>query len=157
MIATSRTHTKREALLKVGADHLIATAEEDLGARIAEITGGAGPRIIFDPIGGTTLPVLVEAAAPGGIIIEYGVLDRTWPTLPMFTLLAKTLTIRGYRYKEIVGDPDRLAAAKSFILNGIASGALRPVIDRIFTLDEIVDAHRYLESNQQFGKIVMTV
>lgn len=92
-----------------------------------------------------------------GIIIEYGVLDRTQPSFPMFTLLAKTLTIRGYRYKEIVGDPDRLAAAKSFILNGIASGALRPVIDRIFALDEIVDAHRYLESNQQFGKIVVTV
>jgi NADPH:quinone reductase-like Zn-dependent oxidoreductase len=39
----------------------------------------------------------------------------------------------------------------------LASGALKPVIDRIFPLEQIVDAHRYLESNQQFGKIVVTV
>jgi NADPH:quinone reductase-like Zn-dependent oxidoreductase len=44
-----------------------------------------------------------------------------------------------------------------YIVKGLASGALRPVIDRTFKFDEMVDAHRYLETNEQFGKIVVTV
>ncbi|PMS37014.1 endoribonuclease L-PSP [Trinickia symbiotica] len=76
---------------------------------------------------------------------------------PLFPVLAKMLTVHGYQYKEIVGDAERLEKAKRFILDGLTSGKLRPTIDRTFTLDQIVDAHRYLESNQQFGKIVVTV
>ncbi|MFN3400895.1 MAG: zinc-binding dehydrogenase, partial [Ferrovibrio sp.] len=58
---------------------------------------------------------------------------------------------------EIIADPLRRAAAKAFILQGLESGALTPVIDRVFPFEEIVEAHRYLESNAQFGKIVVTV
>jgi NADPH:quinone reductase-like Zn-dependent oxidoreductase len=72
-------------------------------------------------------------------------------------VLGKMLSVHGYQYKLVVRDPAKLAAAKRFILDGLASGALKPVIDRIFPLEQIVDAHRYLESNQQFGKIVVTV
>jgi len=72
-------------------------------------------------------------------------------------VLSKALTLRGYLVHEIIGDPARLAAAKAFILDGLASGALKPVIARTFPFDQIVDAHRFLESNQQFGKIVVTV
>jgi NADPH:quinone reductase-like Zn-dependent oxidoreductase len=44
-----------------------------------------------------------------------------------------------------------------FVLKGLESGALKPVIDRTFTFDEMVEVHRYLETNGQFGKIVVTV
>ncbi|RWQ82812.1 MAG: NADPH:quinone reductase, partial [Mesorhizobium sp.] len=50
-----------------------------------------------------------------------------------------------------------LEAAKAFILDGLMSGALKPVISRTFPFDQIVEAHRFLESNEQFGKIVVTV
>jgi NADPH:quinone reductase-like Zn-dependent oxidoreductase len=49
------------------------------------------------------------------------------------------------------------SSAVEYIVKGLASGALRPVIDRTFKFDEMVDAHRYLETNEQFGKIVVTV
>ena len=58
---------------------------------------------------------------------------------------------------EIVNDTDRLARGKQFIYDGLESGALYPFIDRTFTLDAIADAHRYMESNEQKGKIVVTV
>ncbi len=51
----------------------------------------------------------------------------------------------------------RRRAAVAYVRSGLESGALKPVIDRVFPFDEIVEAHRYLENNGQFGKIVVTV
>ncbi len=65
--------------------------------------------------------------------------------------------MRGYTLFETVKDAKRLARGKQYMYEGLDSGALRPVIDRTFTLNAIVDAHRYMESNQQKGKIVVTV
>jgi NADPH:quinone reductase-like Zn-dependent oxidoreductase len=71
-------------------------------------------------------------------------------------VLSKRLTLRGYLMHEIVGDPARLEAAKAFVLAGLKSGSLQPVIAKTFSFDQIVEAHRFLESNEQFGKIVVT-
>src|ERR1035441_3644293 len=71
-IATTRTSKKKGELLALGADHVIATEEEDLVARVKEITGGKGVRVAFDPVGGKGVEILAQAAAPGGIIYENG-------------------------------------------------------------------------------------
>ena len=76
---------------------------------------------------------------------------------PKFAALQKGLTVRGYTLFEITGDPIRLDHGKQFVYDGLASGALKPVIDSTFPLDSIADAHRYMESNRQTGKIVVTV
>jgi NADPH:quinone reductase-like Zn-dependent oxidoreductase len=65
--------------------------------------------------------------------------------------------MRGYVLFEILKDPVRFEKAKRFIVDALASGKLKPIIAKTFPLEEIVEAHRYLESNQQFGKIVVTV
>ena len=70
-------------------------------------------------------------------------------------LLGKDLTIRGYQLFEITQDPERLNRAKDFITKGLESGALQPVISKTFPLSEIVEAHQYMESNAQIGKIVI--
>ncbi|MEV8869317.1 zinc-binding dehydrogenase, partial [Mesorhizobium ciceri] len=62
-----------------------------------------------------------------------------------------------YLVHEITGNPVKLEAAKAFIVEGLEDGTLRPIIDRTFAFDQIVEAHRYLESNEQFGKIVVTI
>jgi NADPH:quinone reductase-like Zn-dependent oxidoreductase len=58
---------------------------------------------------------------------------------------------------EILNDPARLERAKTFINAGLADGSFKPLIAKTFPLDQIVEAHRYLESNQQIGKVVVTV
>jgi NADPH:quinone reductase-like Zn-dependent oxidoreductase len=113
--------------------------------------------VAFDPVGGPALAKLTGAMARLGIIFEYGALSPEPTPLPLLELLGKSLTIRGYVLFEFTADPERLKAAASFILDGLAKGALKPVIARTFRLDEIVAAHRYLESNDQIGKIVVTV
>jgi len=67
------------------------------------------------------------------------------------------LILRGYTLFEIVKDSEKLARGKRYVYEGLQSGALKPIIDRTFPLEEIVKAHQYMESNQQKGKIVVTV
>lgn len=156
-IAATRTHEKKKALLDTGAAHVIATQEENLAEKIKEITGGKGARVVFDPVGGKTVLALAEGMADGGILFEYGALSPEPTPFPLFTALTKGLTMRGYTLFEIVSNPARFEKAKQFILDGLSSNKLKPIIAKTFPLDQIVDAHRYMESNQQFGKIVVTV
>jgi NADPH:quinone reductase-like Zn-dependent oxidoreductase len=156
-VAVTRTAEKRQALLDAGAAHVIVSAEEDLQARLTAIAGAEAVRVVFDPIGGPAFEPLTAAMARSGILIEYGALSPEATPFPLFAVLAKSLTLRGYLVHEITGDPARLQSAKAFILDGLASGALRPIIAKTFPFEEIVAAHRYLESNAQFGKIVVTL
>jgi NADPH:quinone reductase-like Zn-dependent oxidoreductase len=67
------------------------------------------------------------------------------------------LNMRTYTLFETTTDEERLRRAEAFIFSGLRGGAFKPVVDRVFDLDDIVEAHRYLESNAQVGKIVVTV
>ncbi len=156
-IATTRTSHKKRALEKLGVKHVIVTQEEDLAARLHEITHGKGARVVFDPVGGNTVLALAEGMAPGGVLIEYGALSPDPTPFPLMMGLMKGLTMRGYVVFELLRDAERRAKAVKYILGALDSGAIKPIIAKTFRLDNIVEAHRYLESNQQFGKIIVTV
>ena len=156
-LATTRGAGKKKFLLNAGADHVIVTDEEDLVERVMAITSGNGARIVFDPVAGPLLEKLAEAAAPGGVIFEYGALSPEPTAFPLWPAMEKGLIVRGYTLFEIVQDAERLARGKRYVRDGLESGALKPIIDSTFPLDAIADAHRYMESNRQLGKIVVTV
>lgn len=156
-IATTRGADKKAFLLEVGADHVIVTDEENLVERGMGLTSGKGARLVFDPVAGPLLEQLAAVTAPGGIIFEYGALAPHPTPFPLFPALAKGLTIRGYTLFEIVKNPEMLKRGKDYIYQGLESGSLKPIIDRTFPLAEIAEAHRYMASNQQKGKIVVTV
>ncbi len=157
VIATTRGADKKQFLLEAGADEVIVTDEEDLVAKVMARTSGKGADLIFDPVGGPLLETLADAAASGATIFEYGALSPAPTVFPLFTALKKGLIIRGYTLFEVVSDAEKLARGKQYIYDGLESGALSPFIDRSFTLDAIADAHRYMESNEQKGKIIVTV
>ena len=156
-IAVTRSSRKAQVLREAGAAHVVASAEDDLEAALRAITGPAGVRVVLDAVGGPTFLPLTGAMTQGGILIEYGGLSPEATPFPLYNVLSKSLTLRGYLVHEITGDAARLAVAKSFILNGLGDGSLKPIIARTFPFEEIVAAHRYLESNEQFGKIVLTL
>jgi NADPH:quinone reductase-like Zn-dependent oxidoreductase len=156
-LALTRGSSKRQALIDAGAAHVIATGEQDLVTEILGLTGGKGARVVFDPVGGPTFAKLAQATARLGILFLYGALSPEPTPLPLFDVLGKWITIRGYVLMEITSDPARLERAKAFVNEGLADGSLKPLIAKKFSLDEIVEAHRYLESNQQIGKVVVTV
>jgi NADPH:quinone reductase len=87
----------------------------------------------------------------------YWALSPEPTAFPLFTALGRNLTIRGYTLFSIVKDPGRLERAKRWAYDQLSAGKLRPVIARTFPLTNIVEAHRYMESNEQIGKTVVTV
>src|SRR5215469_3624720 len=155
-IAVTRTGAKREALLKAGARHVIASGEQNLAQEVMRLTDNKGARVAFDPVAGPELETLATAVGNGGTIFEYGALATEPTPFPLFPALAKNLVIRGYTLFSIIGSPEGLERGKRFVVDGLAAGRLKPIVARTFTLAEIVEAHRYLESNQQIGKIVVT-
>jgi NADPH:quinone reductase-like Zn-dependent oxidoreductase len=156
-IAATRSGAKAAALKANGAKHVIATEESDLVEQVQRITGGKGVRIVFDPVGGPAVDTLAQAAAEDGIIIIYGGLSGQPTPYPHWPAALKGLSLRGWVASSIWNKPHRFAHNRDLILYGLAEGRLKPVIAKTFPLGQIVEAHRYLESNQQLGKIVVTV
>jgi len=155
-IAITRGRGKAERLRANGAAHVIVSGEEDAPARIREITGGKGARILFDAVGGTPLASLLQALQPEGIAIVYGMLGGYSVDLPLPPLMMANLTLRGWAADMLIARDDKRAALIAYVNAGLASARLRPVIAQSFPLARIAEAHRYLESNTQIGKIVVT-
>jgi NADPH:quinone reductase-like Zn-dependent oxidoreductase len=156
-IALTRNSDKAKALIAHGAKHVIATRECDLVAEVMRITRGKGANIAFDPVGGRYVETLANALDEDGRIIIYGSLSGEPTIYPHWPASFKSLSLRGWILSYIWNKPYRFEAVKNLILRGLEDGHLKPVIAKTFKLDEIVDAHRYLESNQQVGKVVVTV
>ena len=154
-IAVTRTRDKAQALLDHGAAHVVVSNEEDIAQRIGEITG-AGARIAFDAVAGPALADLLTAMAPRGVVIVYGMLGGFELQVMLPLLMGGNLALHGFAANRLIEDAADRARVIAYIEQGIASGALKPVIDRTFDLSDIAEAHRYLESNMQFGKIVVT-
>jgi NADPH:quinone reductase-like Zn-dependent oxidoreductase len=156
-IALTRRSTKADALRAQGAKHVVVTEEMDVVAEVMRITGGKGARVAFDPVGGPFVEKLANALAEEGILFIYGGLSEQPTPFPHWPAALKGLSIRGWVASSIWNKPERFARVREVILAGLASGHLKPVIAKTFTLDQIVDAHAYLESNQQVGKVVISV
>ncbi len=156
-IAVTRTSTKKPELLAAGAHHVIVTNEEDYVSRMGEITGRKGARLTFDPVAGSFVEKLAAAASVGGILFQYGLLSGEPTPFPLREALGRGLTMRGYTLQEITRDAETAAIAKRYVYDRLADGRFAPKIARTFPFDKTVEAYRFLESNQQVGKVVITV
>ena len=154
-IATTRTSAKKGKLIALGADHVIVTEEEDLVARVQSITGGKGARVVFDPVGGDYINTLARATANGGTIFLYGGLSQKPTPFPM-AAFGRTIGMFGYTFGELRGTPE-WETMKKYIYDRLANGSFKPKIARTFPFDQTVEAYRYLESNEQIGKVIITL
>jgi NADPH:quinone reductase-like Zn-dependent oxidoreductase len=160
-IATTRTSAKKAELLAAGADHVIVTDDEDVLARILQITNGIGAKILFDCVAGAGLSDLAKATAHDALIILYGLLSPEPTPFPIFEAWAKapegkSFKVMGYSLMELTTNPALLQRATQYVFDKLESRQIEPRIDRTFKLAEIADAHRYMERNQHIGKIVVT-
>ncbi|TMR96332.1 zinc-dependent alcohol dehydrogenase family protein [Nonomuraea basaltis] len=156
-IAITRTSGKKERLLKEGAAEVIVSDEEDISGRVLALTGGKGAEYVFDAVAGPGVVDLARVVAAGGTLFLYGALSGEPTPYPGFELGMPALNMRTYTMLETARDLQRLRRAEAFIASGLRTGAFRPVVDRLFPLEEIVRAHQHMESGTQFGKIVVTV
>lgn len=154
-IAVTRTAAKRDELYAQGADHVIVSEDEDVVTRVMEITGGAGARVAYDPIGGPSLATMMNVIARKGIIVAYGMLSSEPTILPLFEGFLKYATVKTYDVHEVYDDPTLLSTAAEYIRRRVETGHFKSRLSRIFDLEAIADAHRYMEESNHIGKIVV--
>jgi NADPH:quinone reductase-like Zn-dependent oxidoreductase len=122
-------------------------------------TGGTGADVVLDLVGGPYLAASIECAAPKGRIILVGLLAGRAATVNLGTVLTRRLVIRGTVLRTRSAE-EKVAVTVAFerdVLPLLDRGTLRAVVDRVFPLEEIQEAHALLESNTTFGKIVLRV
>jgi len=158
VIATTRKPDKKEFLLHSGADYVIVTNEDNLVEEVNRITEGKGFNIGVDAVTGSMVNQLAETAALEAKIILYGALDFNTDNLPLIPILSKGISISGFHLGlHLLNIPERAKMMKDFLLKDLEKGIFLPRIDKTFSFTEVKEAYRYLESNHQKGKIVVTL
>jgi len=139
----------------VGVDY----RKEDFVAVAMQATGGRGVDVVVDFVGGPYLERNLRALAEGGRLVQVGVLGGAKGVLPLDVLLHRYLRIIGTVMKSRTLE-DKVAMTSRFSerwLEAFESGALHPIVDRIFPLAQAADAHRAMEASGNFGKIVLSI
>jgi NADPH:quinone reductase-like Zn-dependent oxidoreductase len=152
-LAVTRHSAKKDVLLAAGAAAAIAADHDNVPEAARQYSEGAGADIILDSVMGPGLADLATAARYGGTLVTVGWLDSRPASFPM----TAPLTI--YRYMGFEHTLDNVVVRRiaAFLGAGLRTGVLRPAIDRVFSLDDIVSAHHYLEEGRQAGKLVVTI
>jgi putative PIG3 family NAD(P)H quinone oxidoreductase len=158
-IAVTCSTGKVEACRALGADAAIDYTSQDFVTEIAALTGGRGPDMILDVIGGDYLDRDIKAIAVQGRIVLVGVMGGGQATINAGALLPKRCSLTGtvLRARPL---EEKIALTQRFtreVLPLFATGALKPVIDSRYRLDEIAKAHEFMGSNANVGKIVIEV
>ena len=148
VIATSSSDDKLEKLKTLGADHLINYRKTANWGEVArKMTGGRGVDHIVEVGGPATLNQSMLAARVGGHISVIGILTGLAGEISIVTALIKQLRLQGL----IVGNRTQ----QQDMIKAIEANKMRPIVDKVFPLERIVEAFRYQESNQHFGKICL--
>ena len=159
-IAVTASAGKHHVCAGLGADVVIDYASEDFVAVVGSVTRGEGVDVVLDVIGGDYLPRNVSCLRTNGRIVQVGIMSAggSVPFNPA-TLMARRAALIGttLRARPI---EEKIAVTRQFaaeILPHVAAGAMSPVIDSRFALEEAASAHERMEANLNAGKIVLDV
>jgi NADPH:quinone reductase len=158
-VAVTASGGKIAACVELGADLAVDYGGDDFVEATARWTGGRGVDVVLDVIGGDYLARNIEALAVGGRIVQVGVMGAGTATFPLGALLPKRASITGTVLRSRPLE-EKIAISRRFeheVVPWFESGALTPVIDSRFALDDIAAAHEHMEANANVGKIVIDV
>jgi NADPH:quinone reductase len=159
VIATTRAPAKAAALRALGAQEVVDTREADWGDRVVKATQGRGVDVIIDQVGGPLLAENIRTLALKGRLVTVGRSGGFSGDCNLDEIARKRATIIGVTFRTRTAE-ESLACSERFaehLLGAVGAGALKPVLDRTFAFEALRDAHRYMLSDAQTGKIVLLV
>ncbi len=156
-VITTTSTGKVDAVRALGADVVVDYKAEDFAEAVAGATGGRGVDVVLDVVGGDYLMRNVAAIRTGGTIVQVGVMGGGATEINLGALLPKRAHLVGTVLRPRPLEEKAAASARfaAEVVPSIESGAIRPVIDRRYPLAEIAEAHRYLETNANVGKVLI--
>ncbi len=159
VIGTSRAEWKLERATDYGLDVLINTSEQAFPEMVSQATAGQGVHAILDLVGGPYLAGNIESLTEKGRMIVVGLTAGRTAEIDLGAILRKRLCIIGtsLRFRPLEEKIEAVRAFDHDVGSLLATGRVRPVIDRIFEFEEAVEAHRCMEADENFGKLVISV
>ena len=148
VVATSTRPEKLERALELGADAAVAS-DGDVVAEVRELTNGRGADVVVEHVGEATWKTSLQVVRKEGRVVVCGATSGPNPPANLHRVFWKQLSILG----STMGTRADFAA----VYDLVASGRARPVVDRVFSLEEAAAAHEHLERGDQVGKIVLTI
>ena len=147
VIATAGNAEKAARAREMGAEETILYREVDFLEEVRRMTGKRGVDVVIDHVGVDTWEKSIRALAKGGRLVTCGATSGPIVSTDLRLVFFKSLSLLG----STMGGRGELTEAMRFV----ASGAIRPVLDRVFPMEELPDAHAYLEGRMAFGKVVL--
>jgi zinc-binding alcohol dehydrogenase/oxidoreductase len=148
VVVTSSDDGKLERARELGADETVNHESGDVVSVVKEATEG-GAHVVVEHVGEATWKTSLQVARTGGRIAVCGATSGPNPPANLHRIFWKQLSILG----STMGTAEDFAGVYELV----ASGRVKPLVDRVFPLEEAAEAHRHLESGKQFGKVVLTV
>jgi len=160
VIGTSGSAAKLATLKAAGLDAGIATRAPDFAAKVKEITGGKGANLIVNCVGGSVFAECMRALAYQGRLATVGYVDRVMKSeIDLEALHANRYVVFGVSNARLSPE-QRAQTVRGFVrdvLPAIADGRINPLIDKIFSFNDLPTAKDYMESNAQVGKVAVRV
>lgn len=159
VIGTSRTADKIAKLAELGLENGIVAADGKFSERVLALTEGRGADVILDLVGAGYFAENIASLAQKGRLSVVGLTSGTKAEIDLGAILRKRASIRGTALRARSLE-EKSAATENFIREVVPlldSGAARPHIDRVFRLEDVREAYRYLASNESFGKVVLEI
>lgn len=155
VFTTAGTDAKCARGRELGADYAINYTSDDFVRTVLEKTDGRGVDVALDMVGGDVFRRTQQALAEGGRLVSVGRSSGQPPEVDALMAESKRQEITTNWLVFVIKPPAELAADLAKILDLVAAGKLKPVIDRVFPLSEAAAAHRYLGGRNQFGKVLL--
>jgi synaptic vesicle membrane protein VAT-1 len=164
---------KHAALRSFGVDHVIDYTHANVPDEVRQITRGRGVDVVLDPIGGSSFMKSYRMLAPLGRLIMFGLSaaapgeKRSWwhalrawratPTFDPLSLINRNRGVFGLHAGHLWEEHAQLAPLMQMLLSELRAGRLQPVVAKTFPLDRAADAHRFIQSRANIGKVVLTI
>lgn len=162
---------KHDALRSFGVEHTIDYRHADVEQEVRRITRGRGVDVVLDPIGGRSFAVSYRLLAPLGRLVMVGVSSmaserrsawrvlRSWWSMPSFgpfSLINRNRGVFGLNVAHLWDERRCLQPIMELLMTELSAGRLQPVVARTFPLERAADAHRFIQSRSNIGKVVLT-
>ena len=157
VLATASSDERLARLREFGMDHGINYAHANVAAEVMRLTEGKGVNLVLDPVGGRTLEGSIASLAYRGRVSWVGRAGREERPPEVWPIMQKNGSIHGvFLGAEMAVNPQRTRPMIERLIERIADGELTVVTDKVFPLAEAAEAHRYIESRQAFGRVLLT-
>ena len=149
VIATASSDDKLEKAKSLGADFLINHYKETISEKVKQFTEGRGVDVVVEHVGKATWQESLKSLAKCGKIVTCGATTGADVSINLNHLF--------YKHQQIIGSTMATRGELFEIMNFVRQKKLKPVIDKEFPIQEIAEAHKYVESGKQFGKVILTI